>query len=96
MVVGQDKEIGFVLVVRQMLGLNESSALEEDLLRECLKVARKVLPEEHHDLVSFDLDMEDEDLHNLVETSQVGCCTFHEHLMKVVAQVHLVDHQEVP
>ena len=96
MVAGQDMGIGLVLVVPHLLGPNVSSGEEEDLLKVWLMVDQKEFLVEYHDSASFDLDMEDVDFHILVETSQACCCTYHEHLMTVVEQVHLEDHREVP
>ena len=96
MVVGQDKGIDLVPVVHQKMGQNVSSVEEQGLLRMYLMVDQKEFLEEHHDSVNFDLGMEVVGLHILVETSLAGCCTYHEHLMKVVVQVHLEDRQEDP
>ena len=96
MVVGQDKGIGLVPVVHQKMGQNVSSVEEQGLLRMYLMVDQKEFLEEHHDSVNFDLGREAVGLHIRVETSLAGCCTYHEHLMKVVVQVHLEDRQEDP
>ena len=96
MVLDQDKGIVLALVVLRLLGPNGNSGEEEGLLKMWWMVDQKELLEEYHDSASFGLDMEDGDFHILVETSQAYCCTYHEHLMKVVVLVHLADRQEDP
>ena len=96
MVVGQDKGIGLVPEVPQEMGQNVSSAEQQGLLKVYLMVDQKEFLEERHDSVNFDLGRVVVGLHILVETSLAGCCTYHEHLMKVVVQVHLEDRQEDP